>query len=179
MKPNLIDNTSVSSSLVISQDFFGEDYHERTLLPAGDFLFRVKQNNELQTISVTSTRTEIVRDSINAYITQNFQDIDLLKSVVYWQKKTIDFQALHTALLLNSLSDEDFEEEAKKFTVHLSYVDPQMIASHVDRLHSLLNLNFDTSDYADYFQCTQENIMDGLRRLTSENFVSMLPESTD
>jgi len=120
-----------------------------------------------------------VRDGLNAYFDRHSQDIGLLCSVIFWQKRTIDYQALHTAFLLNSLSEEDFEQEADKFTVHQKDLPPERIASVVERLDSLIGIKFDTSDYSDYFQCSQQNVMAGLRLLPDQRFAEMLPASTE
>lgn len=141
--------------------------------PDSDLLFRVTAENEY--ITITSTNTQIVRDILNEHLVRHSQDIDLLCSVIFWQKRTIDYQALHTAFLLDSLSEEEFEQEAEKFTVHQKNIPSEKVASVIERLDSLIGIKFDTSDYSDYFQCSQKNVMDGLRLLPSQRFAAMLP----
>jgi hypothetical protein len=173
MKTTLIENTSTTSSPVM-QDFLGGEYHER------DYLCRF-QSDSRSTISVAFvTKTHVVRDGLNAYFDKYTQDVELLCSVIFWQKRTIDYQALHTAFLLNSLSEDEFEQEAEKFIVHQKSVPPETIASVVERIDSLTGLKFDTSDYADYFRCSQQNVMDGLQELRQHpHFAAMLPTSAE
>jgi len=158
-----------TSSPVVMQEFLSGDYFD------SDLLLRVRSENEYKTLILTSTNTRTVRDGLNAYFVRHSQDIDLLCSVIFWQKKTIDYQALHTAFLLNSLSEEEFEQEADKFTIHQEKVPSEKIALVVERLDSLIGIKFDTSDYSDYFQCSQENVMAGLLLLPDQRFAAMLP----
>lgn len=145
-----------------------------------DVLLRVRPGSEYKTFTVISTHTQTVRDGLNAYFDRHLQDVDLLCSVIVWQKRTIDYQALHTAFLLNSLSEEEFEQESEKFTVYQKNVPPKKIASVVERIDSLVGINFDTSDYSDYFQCSQENVIEGLRLLPHhQHFLAMLPVSAE
>ncbi|MFZ2170650.1 MAG: hypothetical protein WAW61_13565 [Methylococcaceae bacterium] len=166
MNSFVIEKTSVALSPVDMKDFRCTDI---------DVLLRLQSDNQCKTISVTSTQTQTITDVFNAYRIRYDRDVELLCSVIYWQKKTIDYQALYTAFLLNALSEEDFEQEAEKFTVHQKDVPPEKIASVVNQLDSLLELTFDTSDYADYFQCSQKNVIDGLRLLPQSHFSEMLP----
>lgn len=144
-----------------------------------DMLLRVRPGSEYKTFTVISTNTQTVRDGLNAYFDRHLQDVDLLCSVIVWQKRTIDYQALHTAFLLNSLSEEEFEKESEKFTVYQKNLPPKKIAAVVERIDSLVGINFDTSDYSDYFQCSQENVMEGLRLLPHQHFLAMLPVSAE
>lgn len=157
---------ATSSSQVVAQDMWGD------ISSDGDVLIRVKSDQQLKTIRIASASTQTVRDRLNAYL---LQDVDLLRSVIYWQKKTIDYQALHTAFLLSSISEEEFEVESEKFTVRQTEIQPDFIASVIDRMDSLLGIPFDTSDYSDFFKCSQENVMAGLRLLPQTHFVAMLP----
>ena len=160
-----------TSSPVMTQDFFeSEDSVNK------DLVLRIRRLDD-KTCTLTSTNTQAMRNDLNAYVFQHSQDIDLLRSVIFWQKRTIDYQALHTAFLLNSLSEEEFEQESDKFTVHQVKIPPEKIAFDIGRIDSLLGLKFDTSDYSDYFQCSQENVMDGLRLLPYTRFIAMLPAS--
>ena len=160
-----------TSSPVMTQDFFeSEDSVNK------DLVLRIRRLDD-KTCTLTSTNTQAMRNDLNAYVFQRSQDIDLLRSVIFWQKRTIDYQALHTAFLLNSLSEEEFEQESDKFTVHQVKIPPEKIAFDIGRIDSLLGLKFDTSDYSDYFQCSQENVMDGLRLLPYTRFITMLPAS--
>jgi hypothetical protein len=126
---------------------------------------------------LTSTRT--VQDNLNECVKQHLQDLELLRSVIFWQKRTIDYQALHTAFLLNSFSEEEFEQKSEKFAVHQQDVCPEEIAAIIERIDSLTGIRFDTSDYSDYFQCSQENIIAGLQLLPHQHFADMLPSSTE
>lgn len=168
MKP-IVPRSSTASSTVDTQDFLGGDH------PESDILVRIRSGGQFNSFSIASTSTETVRDDLSAYFVRHTQDIGLLCSVIFWQKRTIDYQALHTAFLLNSLSEENFEKEAGKFSVRQKEVQPELIASVVERLDSLTGLKFDTSDYADYFQCSQRNVMAGLGLLNSPHYTAMLP----
>jgi hypothetical protein len=163
-----------TSSSVVVQNFLDVGCSD------SDVLFRVMLGNERNPVIITSTNTQTVRDGLNTYRVRHLQDVDLLCSVIVWQKRTIDYQALHTAFLLNSLSEEEFEQESEKFTVYQKNVVPEKIAAVIERIDSLVGINFDTSDYSDYFQCSQENVMEGLRLLPHhQHFLAMLPVSAE
>lgn len=167
MKPILIEKPQKTSSNVIPQEFLGGDYCD------GDVLVRIMSDNQL--VRITSTNTQTVRDGLSSYFSRHQQDVGLLCSVIYWQKRTIDYQALHTAFLLDSLSEEDFEREAEKFSTRQVELKPEVIASVVEQLDSLIGLKFDTSDFADFFHCSQSNVLAGLALLNSPHYVALLP----
>jgi hypothetical protein len=165
---SLVNITSTTSP-VLSGNFFGGDYH------GSDILVRLFQEKQSGAMQVLSTSTQMVRDGFENFYSQYVSDIGLLRSVIFWQKRTIDYQALHTAFLLNAMSEEDFELESQKFVAHQKAIDAHEIATTVERLDHLVGMHLDTSDYADYFQCTQENVLDGLRHLPHSKFLALLP----
>ena len=163
---------STNSLVMEMPDFFNTD------CVAGDILCRyTPEEDEHKTFTMRYADTQTVMDGINNYIFQHSQNIELLRSVIFWQKRTIDYQALYTAFLLESISEEDFETESDKFMIHYNRVEPEHIAHDIDKMDSLIGIDFDTSDYSDFFQCDQENVMEGLKLLPSENFKVMLPDS--
>lgn len=173
MKATLIEGNLLTLSTIPSE-FFSENS-----CPDNDFLFRLVSGDGFKSYVITSTHTKVIRDSLNQYAGNHQKDIAILSSVIYWQKRTIDFQALHTAFLLNSISEEDFEQEAEKFAVRQRRIDPEAIAFIIDRLDNLLGVDFDTSDYADYFKCTPKNVLEGLRLLPKETHSNKLPSVTE
>jgi hypothetical protein len=172
MKSVTYINPPLSSVPVDSDNFFGED------LQCGDILLRVTSDNEFKTYSVASTKTQIVRDGLSALNDEYQRNTELLCALIFWQKRTIDFQALHAAFLMNSISEEEFESEAEKFTVCQYEVSPQFIASIIEKLNELVGIKFDTSDYADFFHCSQQNVLDSLKLLSPRShFAAMLPSA--
>lgn len=141
-----------------------------------DVLVHVTKVGGVVTLNPVDTRT--VRDSFNRAMDSRSWDVDVLRSVVLWQRRTIDFQAIHTAFLLDAITEDEFEEESSKFVVDLKNLDPRFIAMMIKRVDFLVGLQFDTSDYADFFQCSQENVMDGLKLLPAERYSEMLPQSS-
>jgi hypothetical protein len=173
MKPFIIENPSTTTSFVVTKDILGGE-------PSGlDLILRMKSDKQSQTFQVVVTNTQTVRDDLSAFSYRYYQDLRLLSSVILWQKKIIDYQALYTAFLLNSLSEDEFELESEKFIVHQKDVLPEKIASDIERLDSLIGIKFDTSDYADYFQCSQQNVMAGLRLIPTPHFAAMLPSAEE
>jgi len=169
MTTQKIDSVSISASPVVPEGFFSG-------ANAGqDFLVRVKLDDQYNTAGIFTTQTKTFTDGLNKYFLKHIQDIELLSSVIYWQKRTIEYQGLHMAFLLDSVSEEDFEKEAVKFAVRQRDVPPEQIARVVGKLDSLIGLKLDTSDYADYFQCSQNNVMAVLSMLENPHFAAMLP----
>lgn len=157
----MLENLSPTSSPVVVE--------------SSDLTVRIKTDVQSRTITFAYYDTQTIKDDLERFRCQYAQDVKLLSSVILWQKKTIDYQALYTAFLLNSISEEIFEEEAEKFMVHQQVMLPEKIAADIDRLDSLIGVKFDTSDYADYFQCSQQNVMEALRLIPHSHFVAMLP----
>lgn len=168
MKPFRVDSSMPTMSNILDS-FLGGNHLE------GDVLVRCMSQDGAKSFVFASTKTQTVRDGLNKYFDNHQIDISILTSIIVWQKRTVDFQALHTAFLLNSISEEDFESESEKYTLRQRHVDPEQIAFVVDRMHSLLGFSFDTSDYADYFKCTQKNVMEGLKLLPDKHFFELLP----
>lgn len=157
----ILENLSPTSSLVVTEP--------------SDLTVRIKTDIQSRTITFAYCDTQTIKDNLERFRCQYTQDVKLLSSVILWQKKTIDYQALYTAFLLNSVSEEVFEEEAEKFMVHQQVVLPEKIAADISRLDALVGVKFDTSDYADYFQCSQQNMMEALRLIPHSHFVALLP----
>jgi len=127
-----------------------------------------------RTNSVASMPTQ---DFVNSCRSIFEQDISLLSRVIVWQRRTIEYNALYTAFLLDAMTEEEFEEESEKFLVRKQHVDVSKIASEISRIEKLTGLEFDTSDYAGFFSCSQENVMQGMASLKAqERFLSVLPE---
>lgn len=164
---------TTTSSPLVTQDFLGG------YCPENDMLLRITSDNERKNLAVTYYTTQTIRNDLSSYFNMHLQEINLLRSVIFWQKRTIDYQALHTAFLLNSISEEEFEQEAEKFIVHKEKIPAERISFVVQQLESLIEIKFDTSDYADYFQCSQENVMSGLRLLSDQRFSAMLPDPSE
>jgi hypothetical protein len=140
-----------------------------------DLLFRIRMNGGvLNSFDVAGVKTQTIKDGLNSFYFQYQKDISLLSSVIYWQKRTIEYQATYAAFLLGSLSDDEFEKESINFTYHQKAIPPEHIASVVNRIDSLTGLKFDTSDYSSYFKCSQSNVMEGFKLLESNGYFSAL-----
>ena len=101
----------------------------------------------------------------------NKTGIELLRSVILWMQAKINYQALYTAYLLNSsMSEDEFEKQADKFTVHQKDIPVEQIASGIKRIRSLTWMEFSVSDYASYFQCSEESVQDALRKIPETRF---------
>jgi len=162
---------SGTSSRIVTEDFLADSNTNQ------DILVRFQLEDGRKAITVTSTNTQIIRDGLNAYHGQHEQDINLLRSVIFWLRNNLNYDGVYTAFLLGCLSEEEFEEESEKFTVYEEFVDPIKIAQDIQKMYSLIGVDFDTSDYAGYFKCSQENVMEGLKLLKNNPiFMEKLPQ---
>ncbi len=153
-------NHSMSMTDVFSTNMIKTDEH--------DTLVRFRTN------SLVSMPTQDFVDSCRSIFQQ---DISLLSRVIVWQRRTIEYNALYTAFLLDAMTEEEFEEESDKFLVRKQHVDVSQIKSEISRIETLTGLEFDTSDYPGFFSCSQENVMQGMALLKDhERFLSVLPE---
>ncbi len=162
---------SLTSSTIVPNEFLDGHYS------GNDMIYRIFSNNESKSITLLSTSTQTVRDGLNAYYDQHQQEINLLRSVILWQRNNLDYDGVYIAFLLGCLSEEEFQEESEKFTVYEELVDPIKIAQDIQKMYSLIGVDFDTSDYAAYFKCSQENVMEGLKLLKNNPiFKEKLPQ---
>ncbi len=149
--------------------------------PAGsstnnDFLVRLQSTGS--NFYITSTHTQIVQETLDLIFQSHVRDVAVLRSFVHWQKQHLDYQALYTGMLLETISEEEFMVEAEKYATEESEVDPVMLAGHIDELRRLTALDLETSEYASFFNSTQENVVDAMARLGEANvhFHDLLPE---
>lgn len=162
---------SGTSSSIVAEDFLADGNTDH------DLLIRIQSENGFKAITLTSTNTQTIRDGLDTYHNQHKQDINLLRSVIFWLRNNLDYDGVYTAFLLGCLSEEEFEEESEKFTVYEEFVDPIKIAQDIQKMYSLIGVDFDTSDYAGYFKCSQENVMEGLKLLKNNPiFMEKLPQ---
>ena len=94
-------------------------------------------------------------------------DIIILRKIIFYLRNKINYQSLYTAFLLGTLSEEEFEEESEKFIVQQKDISVETVASEIKRIHNLAWLDFSISDYADYFQCSQDIVQEALNKIST------------
>lgn len=140
-------NTAAFSGLFINSSSF-------------DFLCRV--NHSAASTTVTTWQTAHVAELISAKFVQYESSIETLRSVIYWQKNRLDYDSVHSAYLLGTLTEEEFLEEADKFMRDTVRLPSPVIAEQVAKIEQALNDRLSPSDYADYLGVEIEDVLAAL-----------------
>ncbi|MFJ3112321.1 hypothetical protein [Pseudomonas putida] len=85
-------------------------------------------------------------------------DITALNNVINWQHRVIDFNSSYTALLLDQISEEEFEAVAEALATEENSPPIEELASLICRTLELTSIEFTPSDLANLFHCPIESI---------------------
>jgi precorrin-6B methylase 1 len=111
--------------------------------------------------SIQSWDTNIVNIQIAQWCADQSRNVEILKTVVKAQHRQIQYQSYHTAYVMGSLSEADFETESDAFVCEQLTMEPSAVADVVSRLDQLLELKFEDSELAEYFQIELASVIEG------------------
>lgn len=142
-----------------------------------DYLVRF-MTDETRSLHSFVASTSDVQTKLASWASVIYRDIEQLKEVVQWQHKTIDYNSLYQAFLLDQLSESEFEYEAEKFAYEPVQMAPEDLASKVQRVYSLTGIHYTPSEISDLFQCNHEEAMQAISiiRVLNPELSYMLPE---
>ncbi|WPN32140.1 hypothetical protein QMK54_10490 [Pseudomonas sp. P5_109] len=134
-----------------------------------DYMARISGSTESRTAQVFLVPTDAFVGKWSQYFLEKEKDLSLLKGVVRWQHKLIDFNASYAALLLEQIDEEEFERVAESFVSFQVDVPREDLIYNIDRVHSLTGIEYSSSDYSNMFNCAQESIDIAMECLSLES----------
>ncbi|WP_035952013.1 hypothetical protein [Burkholderia multivorans] len=142
-----------------------------------DHLVRV--STDLLTQSIVGQRwdTADFMRGVMQWANDRTGEVDLLASFAAWQKSKLDYNAVYTAWLMEAMSEEEFEEEALKYTVEIDDQDPRRVVQVAEKLANLLPFEISTSDLAAFLHADPRAVLDSIARFGqhSEKLRALLP----
>jgi hypothetical protein len=133
-----------------------------------DLMARVsrKTNSTITEIGIVDTNNFLARLSVVQAGWRS--DISALREVVEWQHRVIDFNSSYVAYLLEQISEEEFESVAESSVVDEVDKDKYQVASMIDRVLRLTNLDYTASDFSNMLACSQEAVVEALEFLADK-----------
>lgn len=130
-----------------------------------DMVFRVtgvSDENSLKYCNLTAIDTKSIESRFKA-TRSNFEfTISVLREVVISQKKLLDYNGIYSAYLMNHISEDDFYEEAEKYSYDPLEVDPQELANKISCLFEETGIEYAESELKSLFNCSESSLKESL-----------------
>ena len=134
-----------------------------------DFVARVKGSTTSNFASISIIETNSLIQKFSQYALSAARDISVLKGVVNWQHKVIDYNSSYAALLMEQIDEDEFERVAIEFAetqVDYSHCD---LADQIERVHTLTGIEYTVMDYANMFGCGEDAIEGAIRNVAADS----------
>lgn len=132
-----------------------------------DFVARISGSTKSNLASVSVANTSSLLRQFSEYVIGFERDINVLKGVVNWQHKVIDYNSSYTAFLMEQITEEEFEQVAIGFAeapVEISAFD---LAYDIERIHTLTGIDYSVMDYANMFGASEDAVEDAARTIAN------------
>ncbi|WP_122491407.1 hypothetical protein [Pseudomonas viridiflava] len=132
-----------------------------------DFVARISGATASNVASVSVSNTDTLFDRVSHYVLECKKDVDVLRGVVKWQHRLIDYNSSYTALLMEQIDESEFEAVAASFAeaqVDMSSLD---LAYDIERIHDLTGIDYTVMDYANMFGTTESAVESAARSIAS------------
>ena len=96
---------------------------------------------------------------------------DTLVEVVFSQKRSLDYNGFYNAFLMRQLSEDEFVNIAEKYTYQPKNIDIKLLASKVNILFNLTQIDYSISELADIFQCTGSNVAEAIQFIGNNEYL--------
>ena len=107
-----------------------------------------------------------------ANIFEHFKFVkDTLVEVIFSQKRSLDYNGFYNAFLMRQLSEEEFINIAGKYTYQPKTIDINVLASKVNILFNLTQIDYSASELADIFQCTGSNVNEAIQFIGNNDYL--------
>ncbi len=93
---------------------------------------------------------------------------DTLVEVILSQKKLLDYNGVYNAFLLDQLSEEEFEQEAKTFIYKPASIDPKKLSIKIEILYNYTKIDYSTSELSNIFHCDIDNVEESIKIITNK-----------
>ena len=134
-----------------------------------DLVARISGSTASNVASVAISDTESVFKRVSEYIIDCKRNVDVLRGVVRWQHRVIDYNSSYTAFLMEQIDEEEFEVVANSFAeaqVDISSLD---LAFDIERIHELTGIDYTVMDYANMFGTTEDAVESAARSIASNS----------
>ncbi|CRL97377.1 hypothetical protein [Pseudomonas sp. 28 E 9] len=141
---------------------------------AFDFVARVKGSTTSNFASVSIIETDSLIQKFSQYALNTARDISVLKGVVNWQHKVIDYNSSYAALLMEQIDEEEFERVAVEFAETQVDYSSGDLADCIERVHNLTGIEYTVMDYANMFGCGEEAIEGAILNVAADSLAMRL-----
>lgn len=126
--------------------------------PDFDYVARITGSTASNSAFLAISDTESVFRKVSEYINDCKRNVDVLRGVVRWQHRVIDYNSSYTALLMEQIDEDEFEEVAKSFAEAQIDISSLDLAFDIERIHELTGIDYTVMDYANMFGTTEDAV---------------------
>lgn len=112
--------------------------------------------------------TNDVRDQLVASHDSLYKDIDALKVVVNWQRKSLNYQSVYNAYLIGLMTEEEFDKESDSYISEIKEAPIDQVAEVVQRLDRLLDFKLSEAELAEHLEVPLEAVEQAVNMLRVE-----------
>lgn len=94
---------------------------------------------------------------------------DTLKEVILSQKKSLEYHGVYNAFLMGQMSENEFEEIAKKFTYRPKSISTKKLSSKINVLFNITQIDYSPSELADIFRCNMDDVITAIHLISGNN----------
>lgn len=127
-----------------------------------EFLVRLNMHSATEGVITGAWTTADFQSRLIEWMHRVESDTSLLRHVVHWQHRLMDFNSHYVALLLNQITDEEFERVSHSMAEEIRDHDSLDLSIQMERVRQLTGIDYEPSDLASLFQTTPERIVEVL-----------------
>lgn len=135
-----------------------------------DKIYRVQTTSGMGTI-YQYWDTESVRDMLSAAHESLHRDVQALKIVVNWQRKSLCYQSVYNAYLLGAINEGEFEEESDAYISETKTLPIQDVADVIVRLDRLLDFELGNAELAEHLEVPIQSVEQAVQLLGDSRLV--------
>jgi hypothetical protein len=123
---------------------------------------------------ITGNKSKIVsKDDLSSFhrktIMSAIEDVGLLVSLSRWQRRQLDYEALYRKFLIGAISEEMFSKLSEEFVVEKRHVSKEIMVNKIKRIEELTGFVMESDDYANFFKCPFECVLDAISQVDNDN----------
>lgn len=150
-----------------SSDSTGTSLQNMHTAESHDFIVRLSKD-------VTSTTWGMQVASVDAsgiylLLRSKYQETELLKDIVNWQHKLLDYNSHYCAFLLGQIDEDEFGNIAEGFSYETKDMSPESLTPLIDQIYKLTEIEYTASELAGFFECRTENVVQAIKPLALAN----------
>lgn len=133
-----------------------------------DLILRASVYHDQNTryLDITVIDTDDIKNRLKNLQASLALKVDVLREVVISQKKLLDYNGVYNAYLMGHLSEEEFYEEAEKFSYDPIDAPPQALAVKIACLIGETKIDYTEAELASLFTCSESSLKAAVSVLT-------------